>query len=95
MSRICELTGKGVRSGNNVSHANNRTRRRFLPNLVQATLLSETLARSISLRISAQALRSVEHNGGLDNFLMKAKDAQLSQKAWRFKKQIAKSKAVS
>ena len=95
MSRVCELTGKGVQSGNNVSHANNRSRRKFLPNLVQATLLSESLERSISLRISAQALRSVEHIGGLDNFLIKAKDAQLSKKAWRFKKKITKSKAAT
>ena len=95
MSRVCELTGKGVQSGNNVSHANNRSRRRFLPNLVQATLLSETLERSISLRISAHALRSVEHSGGLDRFLIKAKDAQLSAKARRFKKQITKSSAAS
>ena len=80
MSRVCELTGKGVQSGNNVSHANNRSRRKFLPNLVQATLLSESLERSISLRISAQALRSVEHIGGLDNFL---------------KKEITKSKAAT
>ncbi len=95
MSRVCELTGKGVQSGNNVSHANNRSRRKFLPNLVQATLLSETLGRSISLRISAHALRSVEHNGGLDNFLMKVKDAKLSAKARRFKKEIAKSQATA
>ncbi len=95
MSRVCELTSKGVQSGNNVSHANNRSRRKFLPNLVQATLLSESLERSISLRISAQALRSVEHIGGLDNFLIKAKDARLSKKARRFKKEITKSKAAT
>ncbi|MCH8203403.1 MAG: 50S ribosomal protein L28 [Proteobacteria bacterium] len=95
MSRVCELTGKGVQSGNNVSHANNRSRRKFLPNLVQATLLSESLERSISLRISTQALRSVEHIGGLDNFLIKAKDAQLSKKARRFKKQITRSIAAT
>ena len=72
MSRVCELTGKGVQSGNNVSHANNRSRRKFLPNLVQATLLSETLERSISLRISAYALRSVEHSGGTTSRLVLA-----------------------
>ena len=94
MSRVCELTGKGVQSGNNVSHAKNRTRRKFLPNLVKATLLSDVLERSYSFRISTQALRSVEHNGGLDNFLLKAKVADLSGKAQRLKKQIAKKKAA-
>ena len=72
MSRTCELTGKSVMSGNNVSHANNKTRRRFLPNLVSVTLISEALNQSFRLRISANALRSVEHRGGLDAFLMKA-----------------------
>ncbi|MEE8370806.1 MAG: 50S ribosomal protein L28 [Sphingomonadales bacterium] len=95
MSRVCELTGKGVQSGNNVSHAKNRTRRKFLPNLVKATLLSDVLERSYSFRISTQALRSVEHNGGLDNFLLKAKLADLSGKAQRLKKQIAKKKQAA
>lgn len=95
MSRVCELTGKGVQSGNNVSHAKNRTRRRFLPNLVKATLLSDTMEQSYSFRISTQALRSVEHNGGLDNFLLKAKLADLSGKAQRLKKQIAKKKQAA
>lgn len=95
MSRVCELTGKGVQSGNNVSHAKNRTRRKFLPNLVKATLLSDTMEQSYSFRISTQALRSVEHNGGLDNFLTKAKLADLSGKAQRLKKQIAKRKQAA
>ena len=72
MSRACELTGKAVLTGNNVSHANNKTRRRFLPNLVQVTLMSEAMGQSYRLRISANALRTVEHRGGLDAFLAKA-----------------------
>ena len=88
MSRVCELTGKSVMSGNNVSHAMNKTRRRFLPNLQQVSLPSEVLGRALKLRISANALRSVEHNGGIDAFLVKAKDAQLSSKARKLKKQI-------
>ncbi|MGC4026104.1 MAG: 50S ribosomal protein L28 [Mesorhizobium sp.] len=93
MSRSCELTGKGVQSGNNVSHANNKTRRRFLPNLVNVTLMSETLNQNVRLRVSANALRSVEHRGGLDAFLVKADAAELSQKARLLKKQIAKKQA--
>ena len=91
MSRVCELTGKGPMTGNNVSHANNKTRRRFLPNLNDVTLQSETLGRGVKLRISASALRSVDHRGGLDKFLAKAKDAELSPKALKIKKDIAKS----
>ena len=88
MSRECELTGKGVLYGNNVSHANNKTRRRFLPNLVSVTLISEALNQNVRLRISANALRSVEHRGGLDAFLMKADSAELSQRARLLKKQV-------
>ena len=91
MSRVCELTGKGPMSGNNVSHANNRTRRRFLPNLNDVTLLSEKLNRGYSLRISAAALRSVDHRGGLDAFLAKAKDSELSDRALKIKREIAKA----
>ena len=90
MSRACELTGKAVQSGNNVSHANNKTRRRFLPNLCDVTLMSEALNQRYRLRISAHALRSVEHRGGLDSFLLKASDNELSQRARVLKKQIAK-----
>ena len=93
MSRRCELTGKGVMSGNNVSHANNKNRRRFLPNLVDVTLMSETLGQRHRFRICTQALRTVEHRGGLDAFLAKAKDNELSQKARNLKKQIAKAQA--
>jgi large subunit ribosomal protein L28 len=95
MSRRCELTGKGPMSGNNVSHANNKTRRRFLPNLVDVTLASETLGRSFKLRIAASALRSVDHRGGLDAFLAKAKDADLSTRALAIKKDIAKAGAAA
>ncbi|EKF40399.1 50S ribosomal protein L28 [Nitratireductor indicus C115] len=90
MSRACELTGKAVLTGNNVSHANNKTRRRFLPNLCHVTLQSETLGQSVRLRVSANALRSVEHRGGLDAFLVKAKTNELSQRARLLKKQIEK-----
>jgi large subunit ribosomal protein L28 len=93
MSRVCELTGKGPMTGNNVSHANNKTKRRFLPNLNEVTLGSETLDRSFKLRISAAALRSVDHRGGLDAFLAKAKDEELSSKALKIKKEIAKAQA--
>ena len=92
MSRRCELTGKGPMTGNNVSHAKNRTRRRFLPNLNHVTLQSETLGRSVKLRISAAALRTVDHRGGLDAFLAKAKDIELSANALKVKKEIAKAK---
>ena len=93
MSRRCELTGKGVMSGNNVSHANNKTRRRFLPNLVDVTLMSETLGQRVRFRICTQALRTVEHRGGLDAFLAKAKNSELSLKARNLKKQVAKAQA--
>jgi large subunit ribosomal protein L28 len=93
MSRTCELTAKSVMSGNNVSHANNKTRRRFLPNLVKVTLISEALNQNVRLRISAAALRSVEHRGGLDAFLAKADAKVLSQRARLLKKQIAKKLA--
>jgi len=91
MSRVCELTGKGPMTGNNVSHAHNKTRRRFLPNLNDVTLVSESLGRSFKLRISASALRTVDHRGGLDAFLAKAKEADLSPNALKIKKEIAKA----
>ena len=94
MSRRCELTGKGVMVGNNVSHAKNRTRRRFLPNLNAVTLQSETLGRGFKLRISAAALRTVDHRGGLDAFLAKAKDGDLSEKALKIKNDIAKAQTA-
>ncbi|WP_062204105.1 50S ribosomal protein L28 [Aureimonas sp. AU12] len=95
MSRACELTGKAVQSGNNVSHANNKTRRRFLPNLCQVTLISDSLGQRFRLRVSAHALRSVEHRGGLDAFLTKAPETDLSQRAKLLKRQIAKKTAAT
>ncbi len=88
MARRCELTGKGVMTGNNVSHAHNKTRRRFLPNLVNVHLMSDVMGASYRFRISTQALKSVEHRGGLDAFLLKARDTELSEKARKLKKQI-------
>jgi large subunit ribosomal protein L28 len=90
MSRRCELSGKAVQSGNTVSHANNRTRRRFLPNLNQVTLISDALGRNVHLRITSHALRSVEARGGLDRYLLKARDGDLSARAQKLKRQIAK-----
>ena len=95
MSRVCELSGKGPMSGNTVSHANNKSRRRFLPNLNEVTLISDTLGRSFQLRISAAALRTVDHRGGLDAYLAKAKDAELSVDALRIKRDIAKAQAAA
>ncbi len=93
MSRRCELTGKAVQSGNKVSHSNRKTRTRFLPNLVQVTLISDTLGRAVRLRISAAALRSVEHRGGLDEFLIKAHESALSDGAAALKREIVKKRA--
>lgn len=95
MARRCELSGKSVQTGNNVSHAHNKSRRRFLPNLCDVTLLSDTLGRRVRLRISAHALRSVEHRGGLDAFLAKARDGELSDRARKLKRDIAKAKAAA
>ncbi len=91
MSRVCELTGKGPMSGNNVSHANNKTRRRFLPNLNEVTLLSDILGQSFRLRVSSAGLRSVDHRGGLDAFLAKSSDDHLSTRALKIKREIAKA----
>ncbi|MDG2474689.1 MAG: 50S ribosomal protein L28 [Paracoccaceae bacterium] len=90
MSRRCELTGKGVMTGNNVSHAKNRTRRRFLPNLNNVSLVSEALGRNFKFKISASALRSVDRKGGLDPFLLKAKEDDLSPSALKVKKDLNK-----
>ncbi|PIV73779.1 MAG: 50S ribosomal protein L28 [Rhodobacteraceae bacterium CG17_big_fil_post_rev_8_21_14_2_50_65_11] len=95
MSRVCELTGKGPMVGNNVSHANNRTRRRFLPNLQDVTLGSDILDRRFTLRVSSAAMRSVDHRGGLDAYLARAKDDELSAKALKIKKDIAKAQATA
>ena len=94
MARRCALTGKGVMVGNNVSHANNKTKRRFLPNLRQQRLYSETLGESIRLRISNHALRTVEQRGGLDGFLLKASNLELSGELRRLKRRIAAAQAA-
>ncbi|MCV2877123.1 50S ribosomal protein L28 [Rhodobacteraceae bacterium XHP0102] len=94
MSRVCELTGKGPMSGNNVSHANNKTKRRFLPNLTEVTLGSEILDRSFKLRVSNAALRTVDARGGLDAVLLRAKDDKLSSRALKIKREIAKAQAA-
>ncbi len=95
MARRCELTGIGPMTGNNVSHANNKTRRRFLPNLNEVSLLSETLGETYRFRISSAALRSVDHRGGLDGYLAKAKDAELSARALKVKRAIAKAQTAA
>ena len=88
MSRRCEITGKGVQSGNNVSHANNKTRRRFLPNLQVASFLSDILGQSIRMRLSTTGIRTIEKNGGIDSFLMKTPASRLSGDVLRLKKRV-------
>ncbi len=94
MSRICELTGKGRQTGHNVSHANNKTKRVFLPNLQNVTLMSEGLDRSFKFRVSAHGLRSVEHVGGLDNWVSKTSDEKLSATALKVKRELARKAAA-
>lgn len=95
MSRICELTGKGRQIGHNVSHANNKTKRVFLPNLQNVTLLSEKLDRSFRFRVSTHGLRSVEHNGGLDNWLLKTAESKLSLRARKVKRDLVKAQVAA
>ena len=95
MSRICELTGKGRQVGHNVSHANNKTKRTFLPNLQNVTLISDALGTSVKLRVSTHGLRSVEHVGGLDNWLLKTSNDDLSLRARRLKRDVAKKLATA
>jgi len=95
MSRRCELTAKGVQVGHKVSHSNRKTKRRFLPNLCNVTMISETLGRSVRLRVSTNAIKSVDHNGGLDAFLLKANAGDLSPKAVDLKRQIEKKKLAA
>lgn len=94
MAKKCDITGTGVMSGNNVSHANNRTRRRFLPNLQVVSLLSETLGKIFKLKICSKTLRSIEHNGGLDSYLETTSNNKLTEEAKKIKKSIAKGKAA-
>lgn len=93
MSRRCQITGKGVLSGNNVSHANNRTRRRFLPNLQDASLLSDTLGTSVKLRLCTRAIRTIEHNGGIDAYLAKTPARRLPAEAQLLKRRLARAAA--
>ena len=93
MSRRCQITGKGVLSGNNVSHANNKTRRRFLPNLQDSSMLSDTLGASVSLRMSTRAIRTVEHAGGIDAFLLATPNRRLPPEALTLKRRIVKAAA--
>ena len=93
MSRRCELTGKGPLVGHKVSHSNRKTKRRFLPNLLNVTMMSDALGRSVHLRVSANALKSVDHRGGLDAYLLAAKNDTLAPKVRTLKKEIAKKLA--
>ena len=95
MSRRCELTGKGPQTGNKVSHSNRKTKRRFLPNLARVTLISDALGRSVRLKISTNAIKTVDHRGGLDAFLVKAKADDLSPRALDLKRQIEKKRAAA
>ena len=95
MSRRCELTAKGPLVGHKVSHSNIKTKRRFLPNLCNVTFISDTLGRNVRLRVSTNAIKSVDHNGGLDAFLLKARAANLSPRALELKRQIEKKKAAA
>ncbi len=91
MSRRCALTGKGVQAGNNVSHAHNKTRRRYLPNLQKVSIMSDALGKPVAMRVSAAAIRTVEHKGGLDAFLLDARDADLTVELRRLKRRIRKA----
>ena len=94
MAKRCQITGKTVMTGNNVSHANNKTRRRFLPNLQHATIHSEALGRRISLRLSTSAMRTIEKHGGLDAFLMQARNGELADEARQLKREIKAAQAA-
>jgi large subunit ribosomal protein L28 len=91
MSRRCQFTGKGVLTGNNVSHANNKTRRRYLPNLQETSLLSDALGSTVRVRVTTRALRTIEHNGGLDNFLATTPNRDLPEEAQALKRRIARA----
>ena len=95
MSWSCELTGKSRQIGHRVSHSNHKTKRRFLPNLLNVTLLSDALGRKVRLRISANALKTVDHRGGFDAFLLKANDDELSPRALEIKRQVIKKRSAA
>jgi len=94
MARRCAISGKGVQTGNNVSHANNKTRRRFLPNLQDTTLLSDALGHLVRLRLTTHAIRTIEHNGGLDSYLLGMPDGKLPVEGRQLKRRIAKALAA-
>ena len=94
MARRCALTGVGVQSGNNVSHANNRTRRRFLPNVQHVSLVSEALGAYVTLKLTAATIRTVEHNGGLDSYLLGTSNLKLTEEARRLKRRIVRAKVA-
>ena len=93
MSRRCQLTGKGVLTGNNVSHANNKTRRRFLPNLQDSSVLSDALGLSVRMRLSTRAIRTIEHNGGIDAFLLATPNRRLPPEALSLKRRVLRARA--
>ncbi|WP_421991100.1 50S ribosomal protein L28 [Roseococcus sp.] len=93
MARRCGITGKGVQSGNNVSHANNRTRRRFLPNLQETSFFSDILATSIQIRLTTNGIRTIEHNGGLDAFLLTTPSRNLPPEALILKRRVTRAQA--
>ncbi|MCW3472964.1 50S ribosomal protein L28 [Limobrevibacterium gyesilva] len=93
MSRRCQITGKGVLTGNNVSHANNKTRRRFLPNLQETSMLSDILGADVKMRLCTRAIRTVEHNGGIDAFLLGTRNSKLPEEALVVKRRIQKAHA--
>jgi large subunit ribosomal protein L28 len=94
MSRRCQITGKGVLSGNNVSHANNKTRRRFLPNLQESSMLSDILGADVHMRLSTRGIRTVEHNGGIDAFLLGTPNRKLPPEALVIKRRIVRRQAA-
>lgn len=94
MARRCSITGKGVLTGNNVSHANNKSRRRFLPNLQETSVLSDALGQMVRLKVSTRGLKTIEHNGGLDAFLLGTNDSRLPDEARRLKRRVAKALAT-
>lgn len=95
MTRRCTITGKGPLVGNNVSHANNRTKRRYLPNLQETALMSDALGAPVRIRLTTHAIRTIEHNGGLDAYLLKMSDARLPEEARKLKRRILRAKAKS
>jgi large subunit ribosomal protein L28 len=91
MARRCSVTGKGVLTGNNVSHANNKTRRRFLPNLQETSLMSDVLGTTVRLRLTTRGIKTIEHNGGLDAWLLGTPDRKLTDEAKALKRRIART----